>query len=154
MTLMDKIAGRLANELTLIKSVKGAADLGSAKAASLRDTAFVLLIDEAAAGDSPLYGAVRQQITTGIGVVLAMTNRRDARGQAGMGEIERVRSEVCAALLGWPPTEDSSGLLYRRGRLLEINDATLWWQDEYETKKLISSEHDETRLQFNTPLIN
>ena len=118
--------------------VKGAVELEAAQAEQKQDTLYVLPLDSNASGNA-LENAVRQQVTEGIAVVIAVTNRRDRRGEAGLDEIEVRRNEVRAALLGWPPTDDGDPLIYRRGRLLALADKTVWWQDEYEHTTLISA---------------
>ena len=98
---------------------------------------YVLPVDSQAAGNA-LENAVRQQLTEGIAVVLASTNRRDGRGAAGLAEIDMRREAVRAALLGWAPSAEATPLTYRRGRLLTLTDRTIWWQDEFETQHLVS----------------
>ena len=138
MTLTQHVIDRLKTKLKTIKTVKGAAEFEAAKKDRVKNTVYVMLVDESA-GDNTLLNAVRQQVTTGVAVVIALTNYRDRRGAAGIDAIETVRDEVRQALLGWAPDDDSGVMVYRRGRLLDLQEATLWWSDEFEVQQLIST---------------
>lgn len=134
-TLPDIIERLQGANLSL--DIKGAADLASAKSDQLRDTVFVIPLDEAAAANTLING-VRQLVTLGVGVVFALSNRRDRRGQGATDEIHSRREQIRQALLGWQPDDAADVISYRRGRLLDIQDATVWWQDEYETQYMIT----------------
>ncbi len=112
-------------------AVQGAADLAAAQAEHRRDTAYVLLADEQAASFTSI-NAIRQEVTVGVGVVLAVRNQRDRLGAAATSELETARDQVRAALLGWTPPGAATPTEYRRGRLLSFVSATIWWQDEYQ----------------------
>ena len=118
--------------------VQGAAELGAAEREQRRDTVFVLYADERAE-DNTLVGTVRQRCTVGVAIVLAITNRRDKRGAAALSEIETARAVVMGLLLGWQPPDAHGPVTYRHGRVLDLNRATLWWQDEYEVPVLIQA---------------
>lgn len=128
---------RLRSETSL--EVKGAAELAAAKADQLRDTAFVAPLDEAALSQSDTIGAVRQMVRVGVGVTLAVTNRRDRRGEAAVSEIEGAREDVRRALLGWTPPSASGPAGFRRGRLVQLSERTAWWTDEYECDELVAA---------------
>jgi len=118
-------------------TVKGSADLVKAQADQLRDSVFVMALDESAANNSLMTG-VRQQVTLGIGVIIALGNRRDRRGQGAQDEINDRREDVRRLLLGWQPDSADDVMTYRGGRLLNIQDAVVWWQDEYSTQYMIT----------------
>jgi len=118
-------------------AVKGSADLAKAQADQLRDSVFVMALDESAANNSLITG-VRQQVTLGIGVIIALGNRRDRRGQGAQDEINSLREDVRRMLLGWQPDSADDVMTYRGGQLLNIQDAVVWWQDEYSTQYMIT----------------
>lgn len=119
-------------------NVSGAADLAAAQEDQKRDTVYVMYADDRATpGD--LISVVRQECHTGISVVMAITNRRDRRGEKGIDEIEVMRKAVMQSLVGWHPPETSGPVIFRRGRLVRMTNRTLWWQDEYEVPMLLSA---------------
>ncbi len=135
MIIEDVLQRLQAADLAL--DVKGAAHLAGAQSDQLRDTVYVLSLDETAAANT-LLNIVRQQVTLGVGVVFALGNRRDRRGQGAQDEINARREQVRRSLLGWQPDSADDVLTYRRGRLLHMQDSVTWWQDEYETQYMIS----------------
>ncbi len=137
MGLLADIKTRL-ESVDAVKSVKGAARLSSARADKIRDTAFIFFLN-ASAGDNGLVNGVRQQVTIRFAVLLAIGNQRDQRGESGMSEVEIARDQVLMAMLGWMPDGEYSAVIYRGGRLVDIRENVLWWQDEFETTRLISA---------------
>ena len=116
--------------------VHGAAELAAAEAERRRNGAFVIYLDDRAGGNA-LANGVRQLRTVGIGVVLAITNLRGKRGDAGIEEIEPVRERVINALVGWQPRTAASQVIFRGGQLMTFSRGTLWWQDEFEVTEII-----------------
>lgn len=112
--------------------------LGSAELAAVQDSyrstpsAWVIAIDEVAQ-DSSLISTTAQRVTARMGVILAVRNARDPRGEAGHDDLETLRDALKTALLGWAPTVEHDPATYVSGSLLKLTDATLWWQDEFQT---------------------
>ena len=120
--------------------VKGAAALAAALAdhgAIKRDSVYVLYAAEDA-GDNVQATGVRQRCVIGVTVALAVTNRRDRRGAAGVDEVEVLHGRVRAALLGWAPPEAAEPVEFRRGRLLNFTEGAQVWADDYEFAGWIS----------------
>ena len=113
---------------------KGAADLAAAQADQQCDTAYVMYLAETP-GPNRLgeRAQVMQRVVVTVAVILALTNRRDRRGEAGVAEAERVRAAVRARLLGWQPAGATDPVTYAGGRFLFLGDRTIWWQDDYQT---------------------
>lgn len=131
---IERVIERLREQVSDLRQVAGAAALAAAQE-DLRSTpaAYVIPLAEQAARNALIGGAHSQQIAVHFGVVLAARQLRDARGQAGHEELERLRSAVKDALIGWAPDEDHDPIEIVRGQLLALTDAILWWQDEYLT---------------------
>ena len=120
--------------------VKGAAALAQAMAdhrVIKRDSVYVLYAAEDAEGNIQA-NAVRQRCVIGVTVALAVTNRRDRRGEAGVDEVETLHGRVRTALLGWTPPGAAERVEYRRGRLLNFTEGAQVWADDYETAGWIS----------------
>lgn len=111
--------------------VLGAANLVRAQEEHRRDTVYVMYSSDDAR-PSDVTGQVRQEHSVGVDVVSAVTNYRDGRGSDAVDEVERVREQVLAALIGWaPPSAGGDEIQYRRGRLLGFSKRTVWWQDSF-----------------------
>ena len=114
--------------------VKGSAALAAALADHKkiqRDTVYVLPESEDAEENiEPV--AVRQRCAVGITLALAVKNRRDQRGEAGLEEMDGLHQRVRKILLGWVPPGMVGGMEYRRGRLLTFTEEVSVWGDFYE----------------------
>lgn len=112
--------------------VAGAADFAVVQesTALLSPCAFVIPMD-----DSPevsiSQNAVRVPMQETFGVIVALDNRLDERGQASGISVDAIRAELWAALLGWQPEPRYDGVVYEGGSLLTIDRARLWWRFEF-----------------------
>ncbi len=116
-----------------VRSVGGAADMDAAMAGTVSvPAAFVIPLDEEASPSESTM-VTRQRITHGFGVVLGVSNRRDATGAASMGDLAPVRASLKQALIGWTHDAlDGEPVQFRRGKLLRLDgDGRLWWVDEF-----------------------
>lgn len=141
-TLFDKqlVVARLKSQVTALARIAGAAEYQAA-AVDLRQVpaAFVIEASNLAGPSRTGTLVVSQNNLVGFGVVLAQTNRRDPIGEAASDALKELREAVMSALLGWQPHADYDPCEYARGRLLAMNDYTIWWQDDYTTSSLIRS---------------
>jgi len=117
---------------TFGERIAGAADFAKVQenTALLSPCAFVIPLDDSPA-ESMAQNAVRQPIDETFGVVVALDNRSDERGQASGIEIHDVRAELWKALLGWRPEKRYNGIAYEGGSLMSIDRARLWWRFEF-----------------------
>lgn len=137
--MLSAVEARLAT-VSALKKIAGAADFASA-GADLKGklpAAYVIPMTERAGGNS-LVSAVSQHTEARFGVVLAVSNLRDARGQNAHGDLAPLRAAVIAALLGWQPGPDYDPVLFGSGRLLQLQDGVLWWQDDFVTAYYLRS---------------
>ena len=140
---------RLKAELAGLQvDVRGAAALAAARSDHRRDAVYVAPLSDTAA-PSRVIGAMRQTVAARMGIVIAVDNSRDPRGEQAVSELERIREAVRDALLGWRGADGAwTPAEYRGGRLLRFEERTIWWQDEYEAQELIqeliSEEGDES----------
>ena len=67
-----------------------------------------------------------------IGVLIAVTNRRDRGGAGALNETETWREAVRTALVGWTPPAGARPIAFARGAAIGLTDQTLLWQDEFE----------------------
>ena len=106
-------------------------EAAAASAPAVMPAAFVIPLGE---DPRPSQGAnfIRQQIRTSLGVVLAVKNVADTKGEAAQADLTTLRIAVQAALLGWSRT-DAEPLERGAGRLLGFKNSVLYWQDVYHT---------------------
>lgn len=101
--------------------------------------AFVIPLDEQAE-ESRAQNAVSQRLVETFGVVVALSNTGDERGQASYRSLHELRAELWAALLGWVPEDGYGAIHLEGGQLLALDRARLWWQFEFSTDYHISDE--------------
>lgn len=100
--------------------------------------AFVIPIDDRP--DPPkALNAVGQEMTDSFGVIVALDNRTDEKGQSAFASVHTIRAEIWHALLGWVPGPVNTvnpatfynGIFYEGGSLLSLDRARLWYQFEF-----------------------
>jgi hypothetical protein len=125
---------RLQELVPTLKLVGGAAGFQKASETNPAATpaAFVFLARDVA-GPNPVAPDVHQRVDAEIAVVLVIKNISDAQGNAASQDMETLRREVKAVLLGWPPATGYDALERGPGNLLAFRDGHLWWQDIYKT---------------------
>lgn len=131
---------RLREHAPLLMRVSGAAGLAQA-ATDLKQppAAYVLPIFERPGDSRTGTMTVSQQNTVRFAVVIAVKNLRDARGENAQMDLLVVREEIMTALHGWLPDPDFDPIEYGGGRLLQLTEQVLWWQDEFLTAHFIRS---------------
>ncbi|MBI2313582.1 MAG: hypothetical protein HYU77_13865 [Betaproteobacteria bacterium] len=127
---------------TTLKKVGGATDLPATEEAVARlakeklPAGYVLPLADRAGPNVTGTEVVEQMVETRFGVLLAVSNLRDPRGEQAQVDLRSVRQAVMDKLLGWPPAADYDPCEYAQGRLLQFSDQVLWWQEEYTTRLL------------------
>lgn len=137
---VQALIDRLANP-TLLRQVGGAVEYGAALAGALpAPCVFVIVPGEDGQADSPNTHGI-QPITRRYGIVQCVRNVRDAAGASASADLRAVRAWVLGQLLEWAPHEAADPLQFVRGRLLDFDAGTLWWQDDFVTT-FMSSRRD------------
>ena len=95
--------------------------------------AYVLPLQDAASANQLGGGAILQPVKEHFGVVLAVSNLRDASGVAALIEFRRLRRLVIDNLLGFVPGTDYEPIEYVGGNILLMDAAVLWWQLKFTT---------------------
>jgi hypothetical protein len=81
----------------------------------------------------------RQALVEVFGVVVALSNTPDERGQAAAYDaVDTMQAALWRALLGWRPTLDHNGIYYEGGALLGRDRSRLWWRYEFAAYSEIS----------------
>lgn len=92
--------------------------------------AYVVPLDDDPDGAMAM-NSVRQKLTDSFAVIVAVSNTSDERGQAAAAQVETLRGQLWAGLLGWRPAERYDGIVYQGGHLLHLDRARLWYQFEF-----------------------
>jgi hypothetical protein len=124
---------RLKTQVAALREVEGASEYAAVKA--LRDfptpCAYVLFAVEAGSGTP--RGARVAGASAEFGVVLAVSNYRDRRGEQLQPELVTLLGQVRSALIGWqPPAPGVGPIAWRGGAVMDYDDATLLWVEAYE----------------------
>lgn len=131
------IITRLKSQVPALKVVAGAADFAAAAPeARILPAAWVIELANRPQPNSLASMAVSQANEIRFGVILAVQNLRDATGEKAHTDMRTLRQSVMTALLGWEPDPDYDVLEYGGGRLIQLDNLVLWWQDEYITSIL------------------
>lgn len=130
----ELIIARLDAQVVALKKVAGAVDLAAAQADIKNQTpaAWVIELDNRA-GANEIASQVSQRDAVRFGVIFAVSNLRDARGEAALADAKPLREAAMTALLGWQPGTGYDLCEYVGGALLALETPVLWWQDVYAT---------------------
>lgn len=125
----------------LLRLVGTSAEYGAAlEGAPPKPCIFVVGVGDDGVAQSPVTSGA-QLITRRYGVVQCVQNVRDAAGAAAVGDFRTVRRHVLEQLTDWSPGDAFDPLQFVRGRLLDFDKGTLWWQDDFVTT-FMSSRHE------------
>lgn len=101
--------------------------------------AFVMPLADLPSTSLEVFG-VLQQIEERLGVLVAVDNTTDTRGQAASDQIESIRGELWTALLGWSPDPAVYECIeYAGGFHLTMSRARLWHQFDFTTSRIEQS---------------
>ena len=125
---------RLKSECPLLKGkVFGAAELVVANPTTMQPPcAFVIPMSEKSSPNTLSQG-FSQKVTVQFGVVIAIRNFNDTRGDAGHVQLELVRKQVKDALCNWDMTDTATPMEHIAGDLAGYDNLVLRWNDVFET---------------------
>ena len=127
--IIDQIKAIATDGVPEFRKVSGAANFAAARD-DLKNppAAYVLPLNDAAGANQLGGGAILQPVRERFGVVLAVSNLRDAKGESAQAEFERLRRLVITSLLGFVPGTDYEPVEYGGGNVLMMDASVLWWQ--------------------------
>jgi hypothetical protein len=115
--------------------IGGAAELElSIKNTLIKDMAFVIPLAENSP-ENTYDNTINQKITERFGVIVALANdvsQSEKFGFTAYDQLHDVRNELFIALLGWTPLDAESQVCYIGGKIIDINNAYLWYQFEFQ----------------------
>ncbi len=120
----------------LRNSVAGIAELEEAQGATVLNTpyAYVFLLGEQAREDTLITG-ISQKVIVTFAIVTVVANVCGPVVLKGptVSALPGVRVPIIDTVLGWQHTADHDPTTYRQGRLIQVKNKSLWWQDEFQT---------------------
>lgn len=133
--MIDLVVARLRANATTLKLVEPAAEYAALKAPppAARQPAAYVIPQRDTAGRNNVIGAVRQRVGASFGVIIMLGNLRDARGGQAVADIDAVKADVRAALLGWTPQTGWEPVLMGAGSLIDIDQGVLVWMESFST---------------------
>jgi hypothetical protein len=133
--MLQEIAERLKASCPSLKNrVEGADDYDSALENNKFPAPCAYVVELEDSGEpNTMTGVHRQRITTQIGVMMVVSNKRDATGSAAHSNLTIIREEVRAALAGWSPT-DAEPMNFLKGRSVKPYGANRFWASVFTTK--------------------
>lgn len=124
---------RLKTAQTDLKKIGSAADLPAARDNLKQDPALYFVLGSERAGANPYSNAVHQQISVEVLVFIAVRHAGAATGKQHIDQLNSLRGQIDAALLGWQPDDTADPVEYVSGRLMGFKDNIMWWGDIYRT---------------------
>lgn len=140
--IIDKIRDA---DTSLGDNIAGAAELAVAFNQTLNSSkqAFVIQLSEAAQANAYDSG-INQAIVERFGVVVMLNNADSDREKTGVtahDQLDDIRGELLAAILGWMPPNTETILAYIGSRLVKLTRARLWHQFEFQvTTRIIDDD--------------
>jgi hypothetical protein len=134
--IVDWVIERLANEVDAFAGrVQDVADLAEMIAAGkipqTTPAAWVMHQGDDAPSAQFMTGLVAQPVAETISVVICQRVAGDRTGAKARALIVPIRDAVIAALVGQEPDGADDMILYRRGRMIGIEGATLFYQMDF-----------------------
>jgi hypothetical protein len=122
------------NGVNVFRKVAGAANFVSAQDdLKMPPVAYVIPLADAAKPNELTDKSVEQHVIERFGIILAVGNSRDSRGDAVNAELETLRKLVIQTLLGFVVEDGYDPIQYGGGRILQLVATTLWWQLDFIT---------------------
>lgn len=130
---VQDVLDRLKAQVSGMREIDGASSLDAAMRGLVAAPALYLIPLADRGHELPHTGTVDQLIGVLFGVLIVLDTARSAQGLDVILELEAVRAQVRAALVGWVPDADTGEpVTFAGGELVQFQgDGHLWWSDEF-----------------------
>ncbi|MCL2872427.1 MAG: Gp37 family protein [Betaproteobacteria bacterium] len=129
---LSAVAARLAATVP-VNQIGGAAKYAAATTDTKAVPALFVIPLAESAGKNRWANGISQRVEATFGVVIGARNLSDEKGAAAQPALTALREKVFAALLGWMPEGCSMPITYDSGRLIDLANGIIWWQDDFTT---------------------
>ena len=132
----DMVVARVARQVPELQLVGGAADYAAVK--ELRSfrtpSAYVIFAEERNTGKVPTsVNVCAQESVVEFGVVLALRNWREARGEQMQADMRQLIGQVRAVLIGHKPAAAGARVIgWQSGKVLDYDASVLLFADVYQ----------------------
>lgn len=133
---IQEIIDRLKAQCPLLKNrVAGSADYDLAIESNTFSApcAYVVELSKSSSPNTRINGHL-QLVTVKFGVMMIVSNQRDATGHAAHEDLQAVSLEVWNALCGWQPLEANMPIEHLAGRSSGSYDLDRFWADVFTTQ--------------------
>ena len=137
----DMVVARVARQVPELQLVGGAADYAAVK--ELRSfrtpSAYVIFAEERNTGKVPTsIGVCAQESLVEFGVVLALRNWREARGEQMQADMRQLIGQVRAVHIGHKPAAAGARVIgWQSGKVLDYDAGVLLFADVYELRHVM-----------------
>lgn len=133
--MIDEIITRLRAELPVLRTVAGVADFQRASESNPKavPAAYVFIVEESA-DENSVDAPFIQEVDVTLAVVLVVRHVGDTLGAAAGVDMDSLRADVLAALMGFSPIAVYDPLARRKSALLAFRDGHMWWQETWSTR--------------------
>lgn len=140
---LSEIVIRLRDSNTRFGSmIAGAAEMNIAMTNTLaNDMAFVVPVQETTS-ENKYDNHIEQLLKERFSVVCVIKNDYSTIEKTGViafDKLHEVRKEIFKAILGWEPSWAQNFIYYLGGGILNVNNAYLWYQFNFEVESLIQN---------------
>nr|VFK58191.1 MAG: hypothetical protein BECKUNK1418G_GA0071005_100239 [Candidatus Kentron sp. UNK]VFK68305.1 MAG: hypothetical protein BECKUNK1418H_GA0071006_100139 [Candidatus Kentron sp. UNK] len=132
MNTRQEIQARIKEQCLDFKEVAGAADYQALLSGRINAPGAYVFPDSQKAGENTLVNGISQRVNRLFGITIAVRNVSGARNVDSSDENTDLCNKVCAALLGWSPT-DCEPIEYVDGQLMAIHNGFHLWMERYRT---------------------
>ena len=129
----QEIIDRLKAQCPLLGNrVAGSADYDLAIESNTFNTPCAYVVELSKSSEpNKLFGGHSQRVTVQIGVMMIVSNQRDATGHAAHEDLQAVSLEVWNALCGWQPLDADVPIEHLAGRSSGSYDLNRFWADVF-----------------------
>lgn len=129
------LMARVDTQMPTLKQVTAAASVPMAIEALKTYPSACIVMPRGTAGQNTLTNAVNQQVADVFAVILAVKNVADMHGKAAAAEMDALRPQLIAALLGWTPDAVVyAPLEYAGYQLVAYQNGLLFFSDHFKTQ--------------------
>lgn len=136
--MIGPIRTRLRAQVPALKLVAGGAEFAALNAVpNLSPIAYVMPWVMSGGANNLAAGGFRQRIEETAAVFILHRNLRDDRGEAAADDLDVVVRAVRDALIGWVPMTGWEQIETRSGRVFDMSDGVVAWQELFVSASLL-----------------
>lgn len=128
--IISEVKARL-KDISQLERIGGALSLAGINKQGKTPAAFVVPEGERASTELETIGATTQKNLISFKVVLVFKAKNSKSGIEVEDEIELIRNELKAKLVGWQPATEFEEIKFTKGDLVSLGNGFVVWADEF-----------------------